>query len=104
VTSILMDYRGRNVRLTQERLAHVQDHPEMIGLEPLLSTALRQPGVVIESPSDPTVLLYYHVLAEPRVGVKWMCVVVKYLEEDAFVLTAYLTDRPKKGRQLWPGM
>lgn len=104
MTSTLPDYRGRNVRLTDERLAHIQNHPEMIGLEPLLAMALREPAVVIESPSDSSVLLYYYVLAEPRVGVRWMCVVVKYLEEDAFVLTAYLTDRPKKGRQLWPAM
>jgi hypothetical protein len=104
VISILVDYRGRNVRLTGERLVHIRNHAEMIGLEPLLATALRQPAVVIESRSDPTVLLYYYVLAEPRVGVRWMCVVVKYLEQDAFVLTAYLTDRPKKGRQLWPAM
>jgi len=76
----------------------------MIGLESLLATALQHPSLVVESPSDPSVLLYYYVLAEPRVGAGWMCVVVKDLEDDAFVLTAYLTDRPKKGRQLWPAM
>jgi hypothetical protein len=31
-----------------------------------------------------------------------LCVVVKYAQADAFVLTAYLTDKPKKGEQLWP--
>ena len=31
---ILTDYRGRAVRLTDERLDHIRDHPEMIGLEP----------------------------------------------------------------------
>jgi hypothetical protein len=36
------------------------------------------------------------------VGDKWLCVVVKYRREGAFVLTAYLTDKPKKGKQLWP--
>jgi len=28
--------------------------------------------------------------------------VVKVLEADAFVVTAYLTDKVKKGKQLWP--
>ncbi len=33
---------------------------------------------------------------------KWLCVVAKYEEEDAFVITAYLTDKPKEGEILWP--
>jgi len=41
---------------------------------------------------------YYRTI----VGDKWLCVVVKYLVEDAFVLTAYLTDKPKRGMKLWP--
>jgi hypothetical protein len=36
------------------------------------------------------------------VGGKWLCVVVKYAESDAFVVTAYLTDKPKSGEDLWP--
>jgi hypothetical protein len=35
-------------------------------------------------------------------GGKFLCVVVKTLEADAFVVTAYLTDRIKKEVQLWP--
>jgi hypothetical protein len=42
------------------------------------------------------------LLPGTRVGDKWLCVVVKYAADDAFVLTAYLTDKPKKGEQLWP--
>lgn len=36
------------------------------------------------------------------VGDKRLCVVIKYTQADAFVLTAYLTDRPKKGDAVWP--
>ena len=36
------------------------------------------------------------------VGGKWLCIVVKYEEHDAFVVTAYLTDKPKAGEELWP--
>jgi len=31
-----------------------------------------------------------------------LCVVVKTFDADAFVLTAYLTDRIKEGEVLWP--
>jgi len=46
--------------------------------------------------------LNYRYYYSTKVGDKWLCVVVKYAAEDAFVLTAYLTDKPKKGVQLWP--
>jgi hypothetical protein len=36
------------------------------------------------------------------VGGKWLCVVVKYLPDDAFVITAYLTETMKAGETLWP--
>ena len=36
------------------------------------------------------------------VGGKWLCVVVKYAAEDAFVVTAYLTDQLKVGEVIWP--
>ena len=41
-------------------------------------------------------------IPETLVGGKWLCVVVKYEEADAFVVTAYLTNRPKAGEDLWP--
>lgn len=34
-------------------------------------------------------------------GEKFLCVVVEVLEGDAFVLTAYLTDKIKEGEMLW---
>ena len=39
--------------------------------------------------------------ARTILGDKWMCVVVKYAENDAFVVTAYLTENPKAGENLW---
>jgi hypothetical protein len=39
---------------------------------------------------------------QTRVGGKWLCVVVKYLPDDAFVITAYLTETIKAGETLWP--
>ena len=99
---VIVDYIGRRIRLTDERLAHILRHPEMEGLEPLIEQALQQPGLVMASASDESVSLYYCLLPRTRVGVKWLCVPVKFLEDDAFILTAYLTDKPKKGNQTWP--
>ena len=99
---LLHDYQGRVVRLTAERLAHIREHPEMVGLEQAIADTLRQPSLVIQSVSDKSATLHYRFYFGTRVGDKWLCVVVKYSALDTFVLTAYLTDKPKKGIQLWP--
>jgi hypothetical protein len=57
---------------------------------------------VVQSFSDPEARLYYRFYFRTMVGGKYLCVVVKTLGADAFVLTAYLTDRIKKGVPLWP--
>jgi hypothetical protein len=49
-----------------------------------------------------TVRLFYEFYPQTIVRGKWLCVVVKYIMGDAFVVTAYLTDKPKVGEDLWP--
>jgi len=90
------------VRLTDERLAHIVEHAEMAGMEAEIERVLRQPQLVRGSRSDAAVRLFYEFYAQTLVGGKWLCVVVKYGENDAFVVTAYLTDTPKAGENLWP--
>lgn len=99
---ILRDHEGRKVRLTRERLEHVLEHPEMEGLEPAIRSAVRFPQAVIGSSSDDEARLHYVGVQGTRVGDKLLCVVVKLRKDDAFVLTAYLTDKMKRGVQLWP--
>ncbi len=99
---VIHDYQGVPVRLTDERLAHILEHPEMIGLESAIEQTLARPETVIESFSDPQARLYYRFYIGTRVGDKYLCVVVKISRDDAFVLTAYLTDRVKRGVQIWP--
>ena len=51
--------------------------------------------------SDPEARLYFRFYFGTMVGDKFMCVVIKVHADDAFVLTAYLTDRIKKGVLRW---
>jgi hypothetical protein len=97
----LQDCFGRNVRLTDERLAHILERPEMKQMGDELEPVLRQPQFCRRSRSDEAVRLFYEFCEQTMVGGKWLCVVVKYAEDDAFVVTAYLTDKPKAGEDLW---
>ncbi len=98
---LLTDYLGRQVRLTDERLIHILERLEMNDREADLRRTLSEPEIVRKSRIDETALLSYRYYTGTVVGDKWLCVVVKYLAEDAFVLTAYFTDRPKQGEQVW---
>ena len=98
----LKDCFGHSVRLTDERLAQIQEHPEMKAMGAEIERVLLQPQLVRLSRSDEVVRLFYEFYAQTAVGGKWLCVVVKYAENDAFVVTAYLTDKPKAGENLWP--
>ena len=99
---ILWDCFGRSVRLTDERLAHILEHPEMKEMGEEIERVLLQPQSVRRSQTDEAVRMFYEFYARTVVGGKWLCVVVKYTEDDAFVVTAYLTDKQKSGEDLWP--
>jgi len=100
--TILSDYEGRSIRLTDERWRHIEEHPEMMGLRRAIAETLHEPEAVIQSASDPLARLYYRFYHRTMVGGKHLCVVVKVRQDDAFVVTAYLTDRVKKGTVIWP--
>ena len=90
------------MRLTDERLTHLLGHAEMVEMANELEQVLQMPSEVRRSRSDDDVKLFYEFYTQTQVGGKWLCVVVKYLPDDAFVITAYLTDTVKAGESLWP--
>jgi hypothetical protein len=98
----LKDCFGYSVRVTDERPAHILDHPEMEEMKVEIEKAVQQPQMVGRSRSDATVRLFYQFYPQTIVRGKCLCVVVKYITDDAFVVTAYLTDKPKVGEDLWP--
>jgi hypothetical protein len=51
--STLRDFQGLEIRLTDERLAHILEHPEMSGMEEAIEVTLKNPIQVVASLSDP---------------------------------------------------
>jgi hypothetical protein len=98
----LRDWEGRAIRLTDERLNHIREHPEMLPMEAQIGRTLKSPTEVRQSSADPSARLYYRWYVGTIVGDKFLCVVVKIAGDDAFVVTAYLTDKVKGGERIWP--
>jgi len=97
-----VDFQNRKVRLTDERLEHIKfDHPEMSGQIDNIRHTLANPDVVVRSKTDLEAELFYRHYSGTPVGEKYLCVIVKGIGDDFFILTAYFTDTIKKGETLW---
>ena len=101
-TRRIIDYADRTVRLTDECLGHIREHPETVGQGRRIREVLQEPDAVFTSHKDSSVHGYYRHYARGPVGSKHLMVAVKILEEDAFVITAFFTDEVKGGEQIWP--
>jgi hypothetical protein len=66
----LTDCFGREVRVTDERLAHILERPELGGMDSEVELVLRQPQFVRLSRSDYGVRLFYAFYPETLVGGK----------------------------------
>lgn len=99
--TLLMDYRGRRIRLTQERYQHILEHPEMLGQEGRIRETISQPDHVVSTTADPSVHVYSRYYDSTPVTRKFLLVVVKTVEEDAYILTAFFASRQKKGITVW---
>jgi|SRR5208337_3087260 len=96
------DVNGRQVRLTDERWGHIEkEHPEMTGRLENIEATLLFPDKIIRSRTDAEVELFYRDYEATPVSHKLLCVVVKAVPDDSFMITAYFTDTVKKGLVLW---
>ena len=104
---MIYDFQGQPIRLPWERWLHIIDpergHSYMASMRPELIETLLDPEIIRRSRSEPeTVKLYYKWFENTIVGAKWVCVVVMVLGDgDAYVRTAYVANRPKRGDELW---
>jgi hypothetical protein len=56
---VFTDYLGKKARLTDERMAHIIEHPEMANMVDAVEETLLSPHLVIRSGSDGTANLNY---------------------------------------------
>ena len=64
----IQDCFGHTVRLTDERMAHILEHPEMGGMGAEIERVLTEPQTVRRSRSDGAVQLFYNFYARTIVA------------------------------------
>ena len=104
MADILEDLFGRRIQLTDEGWNHILErHQYMVDFRDEIGETLREAEEIRRSASTPqTTSLYYKWYYETSRGDKWVCVVVKALPDEAFRVSAYVTDRIKDGEVIWP--
>lgn len=84
---------GRHIRITKRHWDYViSKHESITGLERRVKEILRDPTYVRRSKEDEEVYLYYAPYNK-----YFLCVVCRHLNDDGFIITAYLADSIKKG-------
>ena len=66
-----------------------------------IAEALAEPDKIVQSVTDDTVELFYKHYPSTPVTSKFLCIVVKVVTNDNFVITACYTDTIKRGERLW---
>lgn len=95
----LIDRFGRRIKLTEKRWNHIAEtHPELKDMLKDLKGAMEDPELIKRSVYNKNVVLFYRYYGHIYEG-KYMCVVVRLDEES--IITAYITDRIKKGEVVW---
>jgi hypothetical protein len=102
VIMTVRDFQGQLIKLTAGQWAHFTVlRPYLIAMEWAVRETLENPEEVRKSERAPHSRLYYRRYTNTVLGDKFMCVVVKFLENDAFISTAYLARKINPGELIW---
>ncbi|MGB9714823.1 MAG: DUF4258 domain-containing protein [Thermodesulfovibrionales bacterium] len=70
-------------------------HPVMKDKENIVKGTLQYPDEIRQSKIDKNIFLYY------RQFDKLYCAVVKHIQKEGFLITAYPVDKMKEGERIW---
>ncbi|MEW6419680.1 MAG: DUF4258 domain-containing protein [Nitrospirota bacterium] len=89
---------GKIIRTTRSHreLISKLKHPEIEGKESEVQKCLSEPIEIRRNSEDTNVYLY----CSPHMTY-YICVVVRHLNGDGFIITAYITDKIKEGESVW---
>ena len=96
-----IDLFKKKIILTEENKNHILNRPELLNQEDKIKEALISPELIKKSVSDDKVVIYYKHYQKTPVTSKYMAVIVNITAMENFIISAYFTDRIKKGDLLW---
>jgi len=91
----------KTISLDKKRLEHILEHPEMKNQLNKIKETLEFPDEIRESLYDKSSWLFYRFYEKTIVTNKYMLVVTKILNKEGFIVTAFYTDKIKKGEVIW---
>lgn len=68
---------------------------------PKILETMSDPDRINRSRTDPQVEMFYKHYSSTPVTTKFLCVVLKVLLDDNFIITSYFTNTVKKGEVVW---
>ena len=74
----------------------VVKHPSIKGREKEARKTLSSPDIIRVSSSDKKVFLYYKKYFK-----NYLCVVARHENGNGFIVTVYITNKIKEGKQIW---
>ena len=88
---------GVKIRTTKQYWTYLVNikHPVMRRKEEIVKKVLSDPDEVRKSKIDEAVFLYY------KKRERLYCVIVKHIDKEGFLITAYPVDKVKEGRLIW---
>ncbi len=85
----IKDKSGRVIHLTKERWAHIRKkHPE-VGDYEILKDGIERFEKITNYSFDPSVHYLYKFYKHRKSSKRYLCVAIKYLNGDGYVITAY---------------
>ncbi len=97
----LIAYDGRRIRLPNTQRLHIAYfHPEVLVDESKIELTVSEPEIAARGATEDT-RVCYRFFTDTPVTAKYLAVVMKLLDGEGFIVTAYFTDKVKGGNIVW---
>lgn len=89
---VVKDKKGRLVYLTDERYNHIKKHPELQKSLAMIEETVKNPQKTTAYTPDADVKYYYKHYKNRKSKAKYLRVIVKHLNGEGFIITAYFIE------------
>ena len=97
----MIAHDGRQIRLPSTQKLHIAYfHPEVLVDETKIELTLSKPEFVAQGATEDT-RVSYRFFNDTPITAKYLAVVIRLLDNEGFIVTAYFTDRAKRAKVVW---